>query len=79
MNIEGYTVTRVRPMTPREMNRKGWEVNANGPPIVLELKGPTKGAPKIRIYPSTDPEGNGPGDLFGYYVSGSEQFFVKPD
>ena len=75
MNLAGKTITDVRPMTPAEAEREGWTIdNIDGPPVVLEIGGKARverdGKPSDPdkvwlLYPSRDPEGNGPGALFG--------------
>ena len=60
IQIEGLTVRKVRLMTPGEIELEGWSHDIGSPaPHVIEFHG------GIRIYPSRDPEGNGPGVLFG--------------
>ncbi len=54
-DIEGKTITSVRPMTSKEQEAEGWH-NAT---IVLELDDGTL------LYPSSDDEGNNGGALFG--------------
>lgn len=56
-------------MTEEEMDREGWYARGVNP-VALELDDGTV------IYPSQDPEGNGPGDLFGF---DGEQVYVRPD
>jgi hypothetical protein len=58
--IEGRKILRLRPMTEAELAREGWDLDAHGVPTALELEG------GIVLYASCDPEGNGPGALFGY-------------
>ncbi len=57
----GETILQVRTMTDREMKNEGWErmhwESLN--PICLVL------SDSSIIYPSQDPEGNGPGMFFG--------------
>ena len=57
----GRKIIDVRPLSPEEMAREGWK---DEPPIVLVLD---KGE---LLYPSRDPEGNGPGALFGVGSNG---------
>lgn len=56
MRLIGSKITRVRPMTKREMRAEGWD---GQPPLCLVLD---NGA---IIFPSRDHESNGPGILFG--------------
>lgn len=59
--VVGARIVRIRAMTVAEAKREGWEIDhVDGPPSVVELD---SGA---ILYPSRDPEGNGPGALFGY-------------
>ena len=60
-------------MTNEEAERDGWGIGRHGPPPVIVLDDGTL------LYPSRDPEGNGPGALFGaspdgglFMVSGDE-------
>lgn len=56
----GKTIKNVRPMTDAELDAEGWTPSrAHGRPTVLVLEDGTT------LYPSRDPEGNGPGALFG--------------
>jgi len=55
--LVGRRIAGVRPMTKTEMQHFGWDGWAPG--IVVELDDGTK------LYPSRDPEGNGPGALIG--------------
>lgn len=69
--VIGQTVVAVRPMTPAELEREGWEANRrHGTPMAVEL---SSGA---LLYPSRDDEGNGPGALFGY-VDGKTIIFGR--
>lgn len=64
--MEGRTITDVRQMTDEEMEENGWHtgsIHANPP--VFELDDGTL------IYPSADPEGNGPGAIFGNQPDGT--------
>jgi len=56
--LVGRTIKAVRPMTRQELAAEGWGPERH-PPAVLELDDGT------RLYASRDPEGNGPGCLFG--------------
>lgn len=60
MNLEGKTIEKVRPMTDGELPEH-WHGEH---PVVLVLDDGTK------LYPSSDPEGNGPGALFGHNKDG---------
>lgn len=51
----GARIVEVRPMTPEEIESEGWD----DPATVLVLDSGQK------LYASQDPEGNGPGALFG--------------
>jgi hypothetical protein len=54
----GRTVRQIRQMTPKELEREGWDdIHKNTRVIVF-----TDGS---LIYASQDAEGNGPGVLFG--------------
>lgn len=56
----GLRITKVRPMTPNEMEAEGWTPGyMSGTPMVFVLSDGTL------IYASRDSEGNGPGVLFG--------------
>lgn len=69
MPVEGQTIENIREMTDEEIEREGWRVGRHGKPMCLELEDGTV------IFPSMDPEGNGPGELFGYDPDEDEGFF----
>lgn len=63
---EGATIAEIREMTNDELAREGWQNNRlHSRPTVLVLEDGAK------IYASTDPEGNGPGALFGIDADGT--------
>jgi len=68
--LVGQRVTAVRWMNDDERRREGWDFDINGPPAVVELKGGSL------LYASSDPEGNGPGCLFG--VQDGQAVYVQP-
>lgn len=68
-DILGQKIIQIRSMSPAEMRLEGWEEDAHGRPPVLVLSN------GVKIYPSRDEEGNGPGGLFGR--KGDEAFFVS--
>jgi hypothetical protein len=57
--IEGQRIVAVREMTDEELEREGWHTHAGQSTVVLELES------GVKLYPAADPEGNGPGALFG--------------
>ena len=60
INLVGQTIKAVRPMTKKELTAEGWETGSrHGTPTALVLADGTV------LYASQDPEGNGPGALFG--------------
>ena len=63
----GKKITNIRPMTDKEMEAEGWE----GIRIcdVIEIEGGGK------IYPSNDPDPNGPGRMYGVQPDGT-YFFI---
>lgn len=66
-------IKEVRYLSVGEIRREGWPIEAgNGPPVALVLENDSL------IYPSTDPEGNGPGDLFGYDPDEEQGFRLRP-
>ena len=66
-DLENQTVSEVRQMTDAELEREGWQHHRGKTPTVLVFENGTK------VYPSSDPEGNGPGALFG--IDDDEQAF----
>jgi hypothetical protein len=58
------TVTEVRPMTLDECEAESWHCAPSVRPPVIVFDDDTK------IYPTADPEGNGPGALFGVDSNG---------
>lgn len=58
--LVGRRIVDMRPMTRAEAAAEGWDLGRlHGAPTVLVLDDGTL------VYPSRDPEGNGPGALFG--------------
>ena len=57
----GQTIKKVRMLSPEELDAEGWD----HPGVVLELGDGTI------VYPSRDPEGNGPGVLFAIDPDGA--------
>ena len=70
-NLVGLTVTEVREMTREELEHEGWEDDGQAGHVIVFSDGST-------VYAARDPEGNGPGMLFGnkggqsYYVLGED-------
>lgn len=63
--IVGKEIVDARKMTEEELEREGWRMpRLQEDPVALELDDGTI------IYPSRDPEGNGPGSLFGFGPGG---------
>jgi len=58
-------------MKPAELNAEGWDAGPGDCPVTLVLDDGTK------LFPSRDPEGNGPGALFGVDPRG-ESFGIAP-
>lgn len=67
--IIGHTIQDVRYMTDEELEAEDWG-DWGGRPVVLVLDNGAK------LYPSQDPEGNGPGAMFGADDDGF--FRVRP-
>ena len=67
--IIGKEIVEIRQMTEQEQEEEGWsQVFGDAPAIVLE-------GGQV-LYPSADPEGNGPGALFGFDHENEETFWV---
>ena len=66
-SLIGKTVKKVRLMTKEELKSEGWECWRDVPVVIIFDDG-------TKIYPSRDPEGNGPGCTFGIDKDGS--FYV---
>ena len=67
-DIVGKKIVDVRPMTAQELTDEYWtESRGNGPVVVIVLDD------KTLLYPSQDPEGNGPGAIFGKDKGGGFQ------
>jgi len=64
-DLIGKTITEVRALNDDEAEVQGWEYAHC---VVIILDDGTK------LFPSRDPEGNGPGALFG--ERGEEMFYV---
>ena len=58
-NIEGAKIVRIREMTKKEAELEGWDLSHDGCRVLALSNG-------IKLYPSQDYEGNGPGAIFGY-------------
>lgn len=69
--LTGQTIKRVRRMTKKEAERQGWTLGMDGPPIVIELSS------GLLLFPSQDPESNGPGCLFGEFKG--DGFYIAPE
>lgn len=70
--LSDETLVQVREMTPAELASEGWEEKKfGGKPLVLVF------ANGMKIYASSDEEGNDYGALFGETSKG-KKFFVKP-
>lgn len=67
----GLRVTNVRKMTNNEKKIEGWDFYERAEPVVIEFEDGSK------IYASQDPEGNGPGEIFGVTRLGT-QIIVTP-
>jgi hypothetical protein len=65
------SVTEIRQMTRAEVDAEGWHDVSDTRPTVIVFDDGTK------IYPAADPEGNGPGALFGI-TSAGEPFAFSP-
>jgi hypothetical protein len=59
LSIEGQTIKWIRKMTDIEMKAEGWDEENGFTPICIVLSN------GIILYASCDPEGNGPGMIFG--------------
>jgi hypothetical protein len=70
--LKGKVVKCVREMTEAELDAEGWIASAYDKPLVIEFSDGTK------IYAAQDPEGNGPGTLFGVAPNG-DTFYVEID
>jgi hypothetical protein len=55
--IVGEKIVDIRPATKKELQSEGWDDNETMQVIVLSNG--------VKLYPSRDYEGNGPGALFG--------------
>jgi hypothetical protein len=55
----GRRIVEVRPLTEKEFAREGWDLDVNCRPPALVLDDGQV------LFPARDPEGNGPGALFG--------------
>lgn len=67
----GLVCTNVRWLTQKEADEEGWDDITWNNTAVLEFSDGSK------IYASCDPEGNGPGSLFGA-LKNNEMFMVVP-
>ena len=56
-NLEGAKIVNIREMTKKEAEAEGWSLRHNGCRVIELENG-------VKIYPSQDYEGNGPGALF---------------
>ena len=56
-NIIGHKVVECRPMTDQELFDEGWTPEYGGTSVIVLDNG-------VKLYPSRDDEGNGPGKIF---------------
>jgi hypothetical protein len=66
-SVEGHRIVKIRKMTKEEVNSEGWEGASETTPVIELDNG-------VKLFPSADEEGNGPGALFG--KKGSSSFYV---
>lgn len=64
----GKRIVKIRKMTPDEFDANGWDFLPWKPCVVIELDDGTL------LYPSTDAEGNGSGEIF--WTKGDEAGIV---
>jgi hypothetical protein len=72
MQIEGKTIVAVRSMTQQEIEAEYWQHSRVDATVIVLSDGSI-------IYPSCDPEGNGPGMLFGKDPSGNTYYIYADD
>lgn len=65
--LVGKTVVGVRAMTREEMEEEGWDYRGDCTVLIF--------SDGSRAYASEDPEGNGPGALFGFDAESGEQVY----
>jgi hypothetical protein len=70
--MKGLTVTEVRRMTEEEQAREGWDRSRHDPVVLVMEDGTT-------VYAARDPEGNGPGAMFGTDPDGELIHIVPAD
>lgn len=74
MDVVGCEVVEIRRMTSEEAEREGWDDRPiHHRPEVLVLDDGTL------VYPSRDPEGNGPGSLFGWDTEADRPVAFAPE
>tara|TARA_B100000579_G_scaffold438049_1_gene471438 strand:- start:17030 stop:17284 length:255 start_codon:yes stop_codon:yes gene_type:complete len=71
-NIVGQSIVDIRPMTEAELNEEGWDPAPYQVVMVIELEN------GVKLYPSSDGEGNNGGVLFGVDVAQDFRFSVYP-
>lgn len=65
MKIEGQEIVEVRKMYNSEMIEEGWNTGGSNPVVLILENG-------VKIFPSQDYEGNGPGCMFGNGEAGTK-------
>ena len=63
--VLGLTVAHVGPMSQADLKIEDWTAGRHNAPTVLTMSDGTK------LYAARDPEGNGPGCLFGVSPTGA--------
>jgi hypothetical protein len=71
--LTGLTVTGVRNLNQRELDKLGWEPRRGAMLAAIVFNDGTI------VFASMDPEGNGPGCLFGQDSDGENAFYVEAE
>jgi hypothetical protein len=75
--IVGSTVVAIRPLTATERDQQGWTQDLGIPDRDVALAIVFSNG--TLVFASRDPEGNGPGVLFGHHQPSGKDFYLEEE